>query len=149
MSNEEQFSVPKPEPPPGTTYTGRKIAVHYCKSPQYRTIHVDGMYGGISPQGKTLFLGFYSERSSLPETTYVPIVKTGDDAEMIGFGADHDRVNSRPGIMREMEANIVIDIETAEQIVAWLAVRIRQVRDEQGKTKAIGLDPGAVVERPF
>lgn len=129
-------------------YTGQKIVIRYCKSPQYRTIHADGAFGGVTPVGKNIAIGFFSERNSLPDTVYVPIMADEEGGSRISMGNDRDRDNGRPGIMREVEVNIILDLEAAEQLVDWLNVRIEKLKNAQG-SRVLQLDPKGVVERPW
>ena len=132
-------------------YSGSKIAINYCKSPQYRTIHADGAFGGVTPMGKTISLGFFSERNSLPDTVFTPIMHAPGDplAQAINFGDDRDRENARPGIMREVEVNVLMDRQTAEQLLAWLTVRVAKMAPQAEPTKEMALDPKGVVPRPW
>lgn len=130
-------------------YAGQKIIVNYCKSPQYRTIHVDGAFGGVTPMGRTISIAFFSERNSLPDTVYVPIMADEDGSPRISMGNDRDRDNARPGIMREVEANIILDLEAAEQLKEWLAVRVEKLKKAAEGSRVLQLDPKGVVNRPW
>src|SRR4051812_28828519 len=49
------------------------IKFNYIKSSQFRVVHADGAYGGITPRGY-IHASLYSERRPLPQLTEVPIL---------------------------------------------------------------------------
>ena len=44
------------------------VTVHNKVSPFYKPVHVDGVYGGITPRG-LLNVSFFSERFPIPKST--------------------------------------------------------------------------------
>src|SRR5207247_773121 len=94
------------------------IAFHYVKSNYFRVIHVNGAFGGFSPDGD-LFLSIYSERPTLPDVTVQTVESTGQlGAEII------EQRKGREGIVRELEAGLAMNVRTARSLVQWLNERI-------------------------
>lgn len=96
--------------------------VRYLRSNLARVIHVDGGFGGLTPQG-TIHLALYAERT--------------DDAELseIDFDAAsrtaRERLQARPlgpggGWTREIEANLIMSREAARAIRDWLSRRLQE-----------------------
>lgn len=54
----------------------KNIQIHYIKTPSYRTYHVDGAYGGLTPSGK-IYCEFYVGRNVTPQSIIYGIDKNG------------------------------------------------------------------------
>ncbi len=92
----------------------RKIHFHYKKSNHFRVIHADGAWGGITPD-LNLFIGFYSQRPPIPEMTVQPIQEDGTLGSEI-----KDAMISKDGLVREMEAGIVMSPAAINNLITWL-----------------------------
>lgn len=106
---------------------GQTIKFDYLKTTQFRNIHVDGAVGGLAPNGN-IQMAVYSERPAIPQQTTQKIDEKGVLAEEV-MGA---RV-TRGAVVRELEANLIIDVNTATQIVQWLQGKIDQFIELQEK----------------
>jgi hypothetical protein len=94
------------------------IQFHHVKSNYFRVIHVNGAFGGFSPDG-SVFMAIYSERPTLPDVTVQTVESTGQlGAEII------EQRKGREGIVRELEVGLSMDIKTARSLVKWLEERI-------------------------
>lgn len=106
------------------------IRFHYIKSNAFRVVHADGVYGGISPSLK-LQMAFYSERTPIPQA----IVHALHDGEL-GEEIVTARV-SRDGIVREVETNVLMDLDAAKDFALWLISAIEEIELVQAKIQAI------------
>lgn len=110
------------QPGQGQQQPLEKVSFHYIKSPHYRTIHVDGAHGGLTPHG--LFdVAFYAERFPIPTKTVHTISPEGkilDEVERC----------SREGIIREIEFNIIMSLETAKAIADFINSQLK-LKDAQ------------------
>jgi hypothetical protein len=98
-----------------------EVVVGFVKSNFFRVIHADGAWGGISPFGD-IHMAFYSERSAIPDVGKLTLsAKTGQFTKPEQYEADSE-------IVREMEADVVVDLNTAIRIRAWLDDKIRSVQ---------------------
>jgi hypothetical protein len=97
-----------------------RIDFHYIKSNSFRVIQAQGAIGGPSPKGKGIQMAVFNERFSIPQKTTFKIAKGKLDEEI-------SRVD-RGGIVREVEAEIVMSLEDAEAIATWLAENIKTVK---------------------
>lgn len=94
------------------------IPVHYLKSNQFRVIHADGAYGGITGQG-WIHMAIYSERNPLPRQTEHPIIA--------GSTLGPERVvEQREGFIREIENSVLMNIEVAKALHRWLGQKIEE-----------------------
>ena len=97
-----------------------KITLHFLKSNFFRTIHVDGAFGGVTPHGG-INMQLFSERFPIPTST---------THEMSGhvFGPEiaSERV-SKDGIVRELEVGIMMDLATARAMRDWLDRKIEKL----------------------
>jgi hypothetical protein len=110
---------------------GRAIDVNYLKPHYFRESACDGILGGPTPQGK-LWIGFYTERLPLPRIIRHKIVET----EKGQFRIDgHDQglpIESRSGIIRNMEFGAFLSVETAKQLHTWLGDQISAITKSDG-----------------
>jgi hypothetical protein len=95
-----------------------KIRFHYLKSNAFRSIHADGVFGGVTPR-LDIAATFFNERLPLPDQT---AQKINDDGT-IGDEIPSERI-VRDGLVRELEANIIMDVGLAKTLVQWLNDKI-------------------------
>ena len=108
--------------------TLKELDIHYIKSNCYRTFHVDGIFGGITPGGK-IHAATFVERQVLPETVRHEVEPDGK------LGAEVSRV-TKQGITREIEAGLVIDIGMAKTFRDWLDRNIKEFEKASKAKKA-------------
>lgn len=96
--------------------------VHYEKSNLFRVTHVDGAYGRATQAG-LVQAGFYSERQPIPQTVYQAV-----DSSSGRLLAEVTRVESRNGLLREIELIGVMTADVAEQIGRWLVDKAAEAR---------------------
>lgn len=96
--------------------TKDKISFDYIKSNQFRVIHVDGVHGGATPKGHAIQMAFFSERAPIPKRETYGLVggKLGERKEKV----------ERDAIVREVEVEVIMDLETAKAITKWLGEKI-------------------------
>ena len=92
------------------------IEIHYIKTPSYRTYHVDGVYGGLTPKGD-LYCELYTERNATPQLAVHEITEEGRLGNVI-------KKEGRSGIIREIECGISLDVSTAYALKEWLERKI-------------------------
>lgn len=83
-------------------------------------IHVDGAFGGISPRGYIQFT-MYNERQAIPRITERHLERSEKGAAT--YGVEHP-IESREGFVRELEVGVIMDINTAKKLHAWLGNKI-------------------------
>ncbi len=95
------------------------ITFHYIKGTQFRVIHVDGAIGSLTPRG-LIHAALYSERAAIPQMMVHPI-----EGGQLGPATD---VVSRPGLVRELEASLMLDLNAAVSFRDWLSTRIDELK---------------------
>jgi hypothetical protein len=103
----------------------KTIDIHYEKSNLFRVIPVEGAYGGLTPHGKIL-MSVYTERWPLPK------VVTQEHDGSGRLGKEVNRI-SREGVYREVETALLMDIDTARAIKAWLEDKIDRIEKLSGE----------------
>ena len=96
-----------PDAPP----TKDKVKFHYLKSNYFRVIHVDGIFGGLTPTGD-IFASFFSQRPPIPTLTVQPVKESGE----LGDELMSERA-ARDGLVREMEIGVTMRPELAETFI--------------------------------
>lgn len=93
------------------------IKFDYIKSNFFRVVHGDGIFGGLSTQGKVFFT-VYSERPSIPQQMVYQI-----NENRVG---DEDRTKrvDRDAVIREAEVGVLMDLDKAKSFHAWLGDKI-------------------------
>ncbi len=101
-----------------------EVRFDYEKSNFFRVIHVDGAVGAVSPANGFIHMSVFSERAPVPKTT----------VHVINQGMLEDEIVTRrvlrpgsPLAFREIEADLVLSVETAIQLRAWLDEKINEV----------------------
>ncbi|NQU08599.1 MAG: hypothetical protein HQ583_08560 [Candidatus Abyssubacteria bacterium] len=114
--------------PPGVDFDAQEIRFDYIKGNFFRVIHVDGVFGGNSPQGN-IRMCVWNERWPIPQQMVYELKEGGV------LGKEKNRI-TRGAVVREVEADLVMDVETAKRIKAWLEDKIEKAsQDEEEKSK--------------
>jgi hypothetical protein len=89
-----------------------ELSFHYQKTTDYRTIHVDGATLSSTPRG--LFaLSLFNERAVIPREVRRTIVSQDDFNVTLGA---EEVINSLEGVMRQVEATIMLDSRTLRDL---------------------------------
>ena len=99
--------------------TPESIEFHFIKSVHFRTVHVDGAWGGITPRG-AIQCAIYSERQPIPRTIKQYLT---EDSRL---SDKYDTLEARDGMIREVEANLIMSLSTAVSLRDWLNTKINQ-----------------------
>lgn len=103
------------------------ISFDYIKSKQFRVIRVDGVHGGLAPKAHVIQMAFFSERRPIPRKETFQL-KEGQLGEQI------DRIE-RDAIIREVEIEALVDLDTAKSISKWLEEKIQLMTKLEEKLK--------------
>ncbi len=104
-----------------------QVRFHYLKSDFFRVLHVDGVHGGISPRGQ-IQMAVFNERLPIPQQSVYKLVDGG-----LGEEISDERIQ-KEGIIREVEAELLMSVDTARSLVAWLKEKIELIEKlEAGK----------------
>lgn len=110
------------------TSAENQVNFHYIKSNFHRTVHVNGVYGSVSPSGE-VNANFYSHRWPIPlEETYHVTADGRVEGQPISK-------KMRDGIVREVEVSTFISAEAAENIGNWFLERAAQARRMENRTR--------------
>ena len=102
------------------------IKFTYIKSSSFRVIHVDGAVAGASPGG--LFISLYSERTPIPQQQGFEV----NADHRLGSEIEALRV-TREGIVREVEAGLVISFDAAVALAELLDRLVKTLKAEFSK----------------
>lgn len=101
-----------------------QVEFHYVKSGLFRVVHVDGAWGGATPRGH-ITMSVFSERGPIPQRLVHKINEDGTLGEQVSSV-------SKTGIIREVEVELVMDLEAARSIGDWLTKNIITLTAAQG-----------------
>lgn len=93
---------------------GQEIKFHYIKAPSYRSIFIDGAHGGMTPKG-LLCMNVFQERPPIPQNETFRVGKDG--LELVGH-------EGKEGVIRQVEASILMDYNTMKAVKQWLDNKI-------------------------
>jgi len=99
------------------------VDFHYVKTGGYRTYHVDGVFGGMTPKGY-IYMELFVERAPTPQIVSQEVNTDGT------LGKETAR-QGKKGLIREVEAGVVVDLKTAELLRDWLTDKINHVIEMQ------------------
>lgn len=104
----------------------QSLTINYLKSSDFREVACDGVLGGPTPTGN-LWLAFYTERFPLPRIVRHKL-KSIEGAYAIDDEVPAEPVESREGIIRNVEFGLYMSVATAEQLHAWLGRTIESLK---------------------
>ena len=92
--------------------SSEELEFHYIKSNNFRVVHGDGVWGGATPRGYVA-MSFYSERFPIPQKLVHDLGSNRAVGQEIGR-------DSKEGIIREVEVEVILDLDMAKSVVTWL-----------------------------
>ena len=96
---------------------------HFIKSSAFRVVHCDGVWGGIAPTG-LVHVSIFSERAPIPTRVTHALTEQGTLGPEIARQVDS-------GLLREVEVDVVMNIEVAKLVRDWLGARIKEFDEIQ------------------
>jgi hypothetical protein len=106
------------------TETANQLIFNYVRSNFHRVLHIDETLSGITPNGE-VYVELCSERPSLPKQV---VVHFDDDGEVKDTSINPPDVKSH--VDREVEASIVMSLDTAESLFLQLFDLIESLKEE-------------------
>ncbi len=103
----------------------KKITFHYQKTGSFRTHHVDGATGALTPNGKIYMELFTESLVTQEEETYKLTAK--------GKLGEIESSKGPRGVMRQIEAGIIMDIGVAEALRDFIDINITEFLGKQAK----------------
>lgn len=99
----------------------RVVSFHYEKSASFQSFHVDGMFGGIAP---TLLINMavFVERAPLPQRVDAEVGAKGE-----GDQPKEIHRETKEGIIRELQCNLVMNYDSAKAMHSWLERKLREL----------------------
>lgn len=96
--------------------------IHFVKSSCFRVVHASGVwYGGDSQ--KNLHLTFFNERTPIPRKMVVNLNEQG-----MVVGEEVLKRESKEGVVREMEVDIVFSIPSALEFYRTLGENLKSLK---------------------
>ncbi len=105
----------------------KKITIHNKISTNYKQVHADGAYAGITPRG-LINISFYGERTPIPKASDFKITEDNQLGELISNSAE-----SKSGILREFEFGVYLDVTTTKALITLLTDKIHEFEKIQLK----------------
>ena len=99
------------------------VDCHYLKSNSFRVVHADGVWGGTTPRGY-IAMSFFSERAPIPRKLTYAVNPDGVVDQKRETGRD-----SRAGIIREVEVEVMVDLAMAKSLSTWLQQHIGHLEE--------------------
>lgn len=98
-----------------------EVPIHFIKATNFRVIHASGVWFGGDVQ-QNLHLTFYSERSPIPKKIVLKVNEQG-----MAVGEDESKRESKVGVIREMEVDIVLSVPAAVDLHKALGDNLKNV----------------------
>lgn len=100
----------------------RKIQFFYQNAPFHRTVFVSGAWAGVTPSG-LVQLGLFNDLHPMPEMVIQEVVEDT-------LGPEIEKLEKR-GVIREVEATVVMSLSTAKLILPLIQQMIDQLETIQ------------------
>jgi hypothetical protein len=97
------------------------VTFHYVKANHFRVIHGDGIIGCVTPRALIHFAVF-SERQAIPQTMTHTLSPDGKLGEMTS-------ATGKDGIVRELETDVFMNLDTARTFHQWLGERVKELEN--------------------
>ncbi|MEJ6980728.1 hypothetical protein WG906_09730 [Pedobacter sp. P351] len=97
----------------------RKITFKYMKSHDFRSVIVNGIFGGVNTRGN-LAMNFYVETHEIPKSTEHIMLQDGK-LSPLPIVPEKDVT-----VIRELPFGILVDLNTAKSIVEWMQKHIAE-----------------------
>jgi len=101
----------------------KQINFHYIRSNFFRTVHSEGVLGGLTPFS-SIVMNFYSERQVIPR------IVTHELNPDMSLGKEIKK-DSREGIIREVEISVSMNLQAARALKEWLEARLKEAEEAQ------------------
>lgn len=111
----------------------KEIKFKYIFSEDYNPRYSNGAYGGITPKGE-IAVNFYFERPGLPRYQSYEINEKGK----LGKETARNPEDLQTSMVRFVENGVILDINSAKNIVDWLnekIVSLEKMRNDQKESK--------------
>jgi hypothetical protein len=110
------------------TASNKTIKFNYIKTNNYRTYHVDGVFGGLTAHRK-IYMELFLERAVTPQSIDVEVRQDGTLGEEVSR-------TGKEGLVREIEAGAIMDVSVAEGLRDWLDEKIKQYKEKTGQDRS-------------
>jgi hypothetical protein len=114
--------------PPAATKLNVQLPVHFIKSTCFRVVHANGVWYGGDNQGN-LHLTFFNERNAIPKLVVVNLDERG-----AVVSEDETKRESKKGMVREMEVDIVMSIQAAADLYQTLGENLKAIQETQSQS---------------
>jgi hypothetical protein len=112
----------------------KNVVIEYIKSQLFRVVHADGAVGGVTPSGN-LHIAFFSERPAIPRMMVHRRNENGTLGDLLP-----EQTVVRPGMIREMDVDIMIQPHAVGSLIKWLQERQVELEKFQDRAKDIAQD---------
>ena len=92
---------------------------------------MDGFFGGIAPASQLLHIAIFNERHPIPKKVFHPVKDGAMRPEIM------EKRQVRPGLFREVEADLIVNMEVAMALRAWLDEKITEMQNVRAQMLAI------------
>lgn len=107
-----------------------QLPVHFIKSTYFRVVHANGVWYSGDNQSN-LHLTFFNERNPIPKLVVVNL----DDRGAVA-GEDESKRETKKGIVREMEVDVVLSLQAATELYHTLGDNLRAIQEMMSQTAA-------------
>ena len=106
-----------------------QVTFDYLKSPLFRTIRADGAIGSVTPNGNIHF-ALFSERPAIPQRVVYQINEDHELGDIV-----QEATVTRGSIVREMDIDIFLTVDVAEELKSWLDKAITDAKKQLSATR--------------
>jgi hypothetical protein len=96
----------------------KEVRAEFRRSALCRVIHVDGAWGGATPN-RNIYIGLYSERNREPDAITYDVAPTGQ--------AKQRPLTPTNAILRDLEVEAIMSLEVAKSLLTWLTQKVQEL----------------------
>lgn len=109
-----------------------EVTFKYTKSVLCRVIHVDGAWGGITPQGY-IQLDLYSEKHEVPDSQAYDVLEKDSNPQKSIL---KQKQLVQRGMNREVEVEVIFSPQVARALKTWLEERLAMIEAAEQKKQS-------------
>ncbi|HUA67443.1 MAG TPA: hypothetical protein VMA13_02750 [Candidatus Saccharimonadales bacterium] len=99
-----------------------QVPIHFIKGTCFRVVHANGVWYGGDNQGN-LHMTFFNERNPIPQKLVVNVDEHGSIV-----GEDVSQRESKEGVVREMEVDVVMSLRVAQELYVTLGENLKAIQ---------------------
>ncbi|MBI4746255.1 MAG: hypothetical protein HY786_06920 [Deltaproteobacteria bacterium] len=107
-----------------------EIKFKYIFPDDYNPIYVNGIYGGVTPNGD-IVANFFFERHALPNSQSQQLMANGTLGELVS----NEPEDLQKSMVRVVNSGVILNVRTAKELHRWLGEQLKIAEKMEKESK--------------